>query len=116
MSLQKYVGIVTPVKWSRRGDPVSFSLYTDDGEDVLLDCSKNLNKIKKLVGKRVKVKGFKYSKDCLNKLMFPKSIKKVKREPEGKVFKIREELSDYTLNLPNQDILQSLAFSFEKAS
>jgi len=116
MSLHKYVGIVTPAKWSAYGDPVSFSLYTDDGEDVLLDCSRSLSKIKKLVGKRVKVKGVKHSRDCLNKIIIPQSIKKVRKNLNGKIIKIKEELPDYTLILPNQGVFQSLVDSFEKAS
>ena len=54
------VGTLVPISWDRRGKPIQFSIYSDDGEDLIVKDYRNKSRLRALRNKRVEAKGFIY--------------------------------------------------------
>ena len=62
-SNQNFYGIITPASWGKGNEIKKLCLYTDDGEDILLDHDLGIKKLKPFINKYVKVTGKMVSDD-----------------------------------------------------
>ncbi|MCB9091186.1 MAG: hypothetical protein H6621_10905 [Halobacteriovoraceae bacterium] len=54
---QTVVGVLTPITWDRKGKVVKFSIYSDDGEDIVIKEYKHRDRLQRLLSKRVQAIG-----------------------------------------------------------
>lgn len=109
MNSQNYVGTVTPASWDDRGQATSFSIFTSQGEDILLDCSKEVKNLKKLSGKKVKVKGEVKKSDFYGEILKPKHIHKISNHKKLEKSYDNDDVLDFPIHLPDLSPLQLLA-------
>jgi len=60
-------GLITPISWSSENQVMQYSLYTNDGEDILLEGRNGLNsRLAKYNNKLVHLSGFlkRMNQDC----------------------------------------------------
>lgn len=50
-------GFVTPIHWNNLNEPVGFSLYTEEGEDIVIKTRKGLKMLKNLIMQKIKIVG-----------------------------------------------------------
>ncbi|MBF0362676.1 MAG: hypothetical protein HQK49_16775 [Oligoflexia bacterium] len=57
LNFKKIKGVVNPISWDSNNRPTLLSLYTPDGEDIIIANNGSLKKFTKYINKNVMVKG-----------------------------------------------------------
>jgi hypothetical protein len=71
-------GVILPVTWNRQNQAQGFSIFTEDGDDILIDSISGMKKIRDNLNARVKVEGHLYDTDMGEKVIRISKVKKIR--------------------------------------
>ncbi len=74
----KVTGFLCPISWDNNGRIKKFAIYTDAGEDIIIEGSYRLSKLRSLTNKLVLAKGVITEDEYEDKFINLKSIKEIK--------------------------------------
>lgn len=74
----KVIGFLCPISWDSKGQIRKFAIYTDTGEDIIIEGSYRPNKLRSLTNKLVLAKGVITEDEYEDKFINLKSIKEIK--------------------------------------
>ncbi|MEI8347334.1 MAG: hypothetical protein WCG27_07700 [Pseudomonadota bacterium] len=73
-------GVILPITWNRYNQAKDFSIFTEEGDDILIDSysAASMKKIKGNLNSRVEVQGQIYDTDMGDKIIRVCKVKKIK--------------------------------------
>lgn len=82
--IETFYGTLNPIDWDEKGNVVAFGLFTDEERDLIIDRPKKTKKLKRLLGKKVRVTGkirsSRYGEELLSlQKIFPLKNQSVRR-------------------------------------
>lgn len=100
-------GIVTPISWNEKGDVRLFSLFTSEGEDILIDSEEFFDTLHMLIGKSISIYGTLYRTNYGAQIIYPKRIKVDGHKKEDDIKK-SQEITEYDLSIKREDYMRLL--------
>ena len=100
------VGTVTPIGWDLKGNPIKFSIYTRDDEDLIVENSSLNHKLCSLLNRTVEATGRLYKNRDKENCMRVEKIQEL-RGPSSAAPAILSTVhennfyEEYTINAPN---------------
>ncbi len=104
---QTVVGTLVPIAWDRRGKPIKFSIYSDEGEDLIVKEYHHKNQLRNLKNRRVLAEGVLYSNRRGDKFIKLKKIEEIlgpNSPSENIPYSIFSDLweGEFSLNIPKE--------------
>lgn len=78
-------GKINPIEWDSHDRPIAFGLYTSNGEDILLEGTHQIKRIRKLSGKEVLISGILMKKSEGLKVLRTTKIRRCKNRNEENI-------------------------------
>ncbi len=117
---QTIIGTLIPIAWDRKGKAIKFSIYSNEGEDIILKEYRYKNRLKRLLNKKVEVTGEVTHNKYGDKFIKLKTIKDFLDSSSSSMY-LRDLQSgqlwdeDFSIHIPKKhqlpDILES-SYSF----
>lgn len=104
----KSYGVITPISWDKNNRPLKFSLYTPQGEDLLIHKEYRGHKLNQYLGEQVIVTGTLTEEIKDYKTILPKKITRVSFGAGGGDQLVADHDPPYAISFPRSCELQSV--------
>lgn len=94
MKKQTVTGILTPIIWNKRGKPIKFSIFSDEGEDLVIKEYRYKIPLQRLLNKRVQAIGEIFNNKYGDRFIKLKKIKEL-TDPNSPSFQMNSTKGEH---------------------